>query len=50
MEFITEFETLSLQISLSTVDLTQKLKEKMSKEYLTQMLSGKMWAAQFYSM
>ena len=37
MKFIAEFKTLSMQISLSIVDLIQKLKEKMSKEYLTYM-------------
>ena len=37
MEFIAEFETLFVQTSLSMVDLAQKLKEKMFKEYLTYM-------------
>lgn len=37
VEFISEFETLSVQTSLSTVNLAQKFKERMSKEYLTYM-------------
>ena len=37
MEFIAEFKTLFVQTSLNMIDLVQKLKEKMSKEYLTYM-------------